>query len=305
MVRYGRRMLLVVGVLSMVFGAAAAVAPASPSQYPVLTWQDEFSGAAVDPAKWTFDIGTGAAQGLTGWGNNELEYYTSRTQNASVSGGALHIKAIKENYSGSAYTSARLKTAGLFSQEGGRFEFRAALPLGQGLWPAIWLMPATNTYGGWAASGEVDILEAKGQINNVVQGTIFYGGEWPNQRQSTQTYTLPGGGTINQFHTYALEWDPTEIRWYVDDRLYETQTHWWSGSLNDNGTFPAPFDQPFYIIMNLAVGGNYVGDPNTNTPFPAEMQVDYARVYTAPEPATLGLLAVGGLLAVLKRRRAA
>jgi beta-glucanase (GH16 family) len=262
-----------------------------------LTWQDEFTGAAIDTSKWKFDLGNGPP---AGWGNNELEYYTSRTQNAFVQSDVLHIKAIKESYSGYNYTSARMKTKDLFSQTYGRYEFSAKLPLGQGLWPAVWMMPQDSAYGGWAASGEIDILEAKGQNSSVVQGTIFYGGAWPNQKSSTKTYTLPGGGSIADFHEYVLEWEPTEIRWYVDGYLYETQNSWYTTGY----PYPAPFDKPFYVIMNLAVGGNYVGSPNSSTPFPSEMQVDYIRVYTAvPEPGTLVLLGASavGLLLVARR----
>ena len=270
------------------FGLGAA------ANYPYASWQDEFDGTTVEPARWTYDIGTGSQYGLTGWGNNELQYYTDRPQNASVSNGTLKITALKESYGGQAYTSARLKTQGLFSQAGGRFEIRAALPTGQGIWPAIWMMPASDTYGGWAASGEIDIMEAKGQQPDRVNGTIHYGGVWPSNTSSGSTRILPAGQSITSFHTYALEWDTTgspAIRWYVDDVLYATKTSWWSAG----GAYPAPFDKPFYMLLNLAVGGNYVGSPNSGTPFPATMQVDYVRVSTATPPA-LTLAAASGTI---------
>ena len=248
----------------------------------------------MESARWAFDIGTGTQYGLTGWGNNELQYYTNRSQNASVSNGTLKITALKENYGGQSYTSARLKTQGLFSQAGGRFEIRAALPTGQGFWPAIWMMPASDTYGGWAASGEIDIMEARGQQPDRVNGAIHYGGTWPSNTWSESTRVLPAGQTISSFHTYALEWDTAAtpaIRWYVDDVLYATKTLWWSSG----AAYPAPFDKPFYMLLNLAVGGNYVGSPNASTPFPATMQVDYVRVSTAAPPA-ITLAATSGTL---------
>lgn len=259
----------------------------APSNYPYLTWQDEFDGSTIDNSCWAFDLGTGSQYGLTGWGNNELQYYTSRSQNASVSGGLLRITARKESYGGQAYTSARLKTQGKFDQVGGRFEIRAALPTGQGLWPAIWMLPASDSYGTWAASGEIDIMEARGQQPDRVQGTIHYGGSWPDNVSSSGTRIFPAGQSISGFHTYALEWDATgspAIRWYVDNVLYATKTSWWTSG----GVSPAPFDRPFSMLLNLAVGGNYVGDPNASTAFPATMQVDYVRAYTAaPPPSTL------------------
>jgi autotransporter-associated beta strand protein len=254
------------------------------ADYPYLSWQDEFDGTSIKPSLWTHDIGTGAQYGLTGWGNNELQYYTDRTQNALVGNGMLTIRARAESYGGMSYTSARLKTEGLFSQLGGRFEMRAALPTGQGLWPAFWMLPETNTYGGWAASGEIDIMEARGQQPNRVAGTIHYGGSWPNNVWSESVRTLPSGQTIADFHTYALEWDVSPspaLRWYVDDVLYATKTNWWSSG----GAYPAPFDKPFSLLVNLAVGGNYVGSPDASTPFPAQMQVDHVRVFTAAPPA--------------------
>jgi beta-glucanase (GH16 family) len=271
-----------------------------------MTWHDEFDGAGVDPTKWLFENGTQEPGGPSNWGNNELEYYTNRSNNVYISNGSLHIRAQKEEFGGMHYTSARMKTKGLFSQTYGRFEWGATLPLGQGLWPALWMMPQSNAYGGWAASGEIDVLEAKGQISNAVQGTIVHGGAWPNQKYSTLIYTLPSGQTINQSHEYALEWTPTSIKWFVDGYCYETQTSW--STTNTAGTlnapYPAPFDQPFYLIMNLAVGGDSVGSPNGTTPFPSEMVVDYVRVYEAPEPGTLGLLVLGGLAVARRWRRA-
>jgi len=245
-----------------------------------LVWADEFDGPGIDGTHWTFDLGNGTG----GWGNNELEYYTSRPQNAYVSNSVLHIAALKEAYGGQNYTSAKLKTLGLFSQCYGRFEFRAQLPQGQGYWPALWLMPEDSVYGGWAASGEIDVMENKGSDPSTVLGTLHFGGAWPNNQQSYgPAYTFSGADSVTNFHVYALEWTTNSIQWFVDDQLYETQTSWWSSG----GPYPAPFDQPFYIIMNLAVGGNFGGNPDATTVFPGEMLVDYVRVYegvAAPAP---------------------
>ena len=285
-----RSLLLAVAVVA----SWPQLSPGAAANYPYMSWQDEFDGTSVESARWAFDIGTGTQYGLTGWGNNELQYYTNRSQNASVSNGTLKITALKENYGGQSYTSARLKTQGLFSQAGGRFEIRAALPTGQGFWPAIWMMPASDTYGGWAASGEIDIMEARGQQPDRVNGAIHYGGTWPSNTWSESTRVLPAGQTISSFHTYALEWDTAAtpaIRWYVDDVLYATKTLWWSSG----AAYPAPFDKPFYMLLNLAVGGNYVGSPNGSTPFPSTMQVDYVRVSTAAPPA-ITLAATSGTL---------
>ena len=254
--------------------------PGPTNAYWQLVWNDEFGGDSINPNHWTFDIGTGPP--YPGWGNNELEYYTSRTNNAYVAGGLLHIVAQKESYNGSSYTSAKLKTLGLFSQTYGRFEFRAKLPQGQGYWPALWMMPVNSVYGGWAASGEIDVMENSGSDLVDVAGIIHYGGVSPTQKQSSgPSYTFPAGDSVTNFHVYALEWTSNAFNWYMDNQLYETQTYWWSSG----GSYPAPFDQPFYLIMNLAVGGNLVGSPNAGTFFPGEMQVDYVRVYVwAPTP---------------------
>ena len=236
-----------------------------------LAWSDEFDGSAINTNNWTFDIGNG----FSGWGNHERECYTRRPQNVCVTNGILHIIAQKEFYGGQNYTSAKLKTWGLFSKKYGRFEFRAKFPGGQGYWPALWLMPEHSTYGRWPASGEIDIMENKGNNPTVVRGTIHYTGADGRHLQSAGGYTFPRNDGVTNFHVYLLEWTTNTISWYVDGQWYETQTRWSTAG----GAYPAPFNQPFYIIMNLAVGGNYGGDPDTNTVFPGDMQVDYVRVY--------------------------
>ncbi len=276
----------------------AATQPSAPAPAPAgwkLAWNDEFSAPEIDKTKWDFDHGTHLPTGNNtwqpGWGNNELEYYTARPENAYVRDGSLHLKAIKESYKGSQYTSARLKTHGLFSKKYGRFEFRAKLPTGQGIWPAIWMLPEESKYGGWAASGEIDILEARGQEPNKMLGTLHYGSHWPANAHSGADYVFPDHGTIADFHVYAFEWEPDEMRFYVDDHLYQTQNFWWSCSDMDGpkgvepvneselNPWPAPFNQPFYITLNVAIGGNFLGNPNKTTVFPAEMEIDYIRVY--------------------------
>ena len=254
------------------------------------TWADEFDGDTIDKKKWDFDISNGyykeeAKQWISGWGNDELQYYTDQPNNVFLADGMLHIKAIKEKKEGFEYTSAKVisrgrKGAELFNQKYGRFEFRAKLPTGQGIWPALWMLPQKDTYGTWAASGEIDILEARGQKPHEILGTLHYGSKWPSNKHSSETYQLPDGATIADFHVYALEWEPGEMRWYFDGKLFATQTSWWSSDKTDkNGgavpteqseikDWPAPFDHPFYIIMNVAVGGKFLGNPDETTEFP-------------------------------------
>lgn len=282
------------------FAGAGAPTAAAPAGWN-LVWSDEFGGDAIDQAKWDFDIGNGfyaydANQWVGGWGNNELQYYTRDPDNAFVKDGLLHIRAVKESLHNCGYTSARMKSrkkdgGSLFNRTYGRFEFRAKLPVGRGVWPAIWMLPQAEKYGSWAASGEIDILEARGQEPTKVLGTLHYGSRWPANANTSRELVFPDNGTIADFHIYTLEWEPGEMRWYVDGRPYATQTFWWSSSKTDGdkgakpaaesdlNPWPAPFDQPFYLIMNLAVGGNFLGNPDKTTVFPAEMLVDYVRVY--------------------------
>lgn len=269
-----------------------------------LVWSDEFSGSSIDPKKWDFDIGNGfynydAKVWINGWGNGELQSYTRRPDNVFVSDGLLHIRTIKESYDRSGWTSARLKTrhrdgSQLFAQKYGRFEIRAKLPTGQGVWPALWMLPQDQPYGGWAASGEIDILEVRGQEPRKVLGTLHYGSKWPANAHASREFTFPEGESVADFHVYSVEWEPGEIRWYIDGKKYATQSFWWSSSKSgergganpasdaDLNPWPAPFDQPFYLIMNVAVGGNFVGPPDESTKFPVEMLVDYVRVYDKP-----------------------
>ena len=265
------------------------------------TWSDEFKGNAIDPINWDFDIGNGfyeygANQWISGWGNNELQYYTRDEGNAFVRGGMLHIRVLKESLHNCGYTSARMKTrnklgAALFAQRYGKFEIRARLPTGQGIWPAIWMLPAQEKYGGWASSGEIDIMEARGQRPNEVLGTLHFGSRWPANTEVSSTHLFPKGESISDFHTYALEWEPSEIRWLVDGKLFARKSFWWSSSKVEGGKgqmpkkegdlnpWPAPFDQPFYLILNVAVGGKFPGNPDATTKFPAEMVIDYVRAY--------------------------
>jgi beta-glucanase (GH16 family) len=266
-----------------------------------LVWADEFDGKEIDRAKWDLDTGNGfydydANRWISGWGNDELEYYTRDPANAFVKDGMLHLRALKESLHGCGYTSAKLKTrkrdgSPLFKQMYGRFEFRAKLPTGRGLWPALWMLPQDNKYGGWPSSGEIDVMEARGQESNKVLGTLHFGSRWPENTHQSHEYVLPQGGTIADFHVYALEWEPGEVRWSVDGRQYAAQSFWWSCGKTAGGKgikptkeadlfpWPAPFDQPFYLVMNLAVGGKFLGNPDRTTVFPAEMIVDYVRVY--------------------------
>jgi beta-glucanase (GH16 family) len=291
-------------VLGIAVGLAPLHAPGAADPAPPgwkLTWSDEFDGPEIDRKKWDFDIGNGffnydANQWIHGWGNNELQYYTREPENAFIKDGMLHIRAVKESLHGCGYTSARMKTrkrdgSALFNQTYGRFEFRAKLPTGKGVWPALWMLPQDEKYGGWAASGEIDVMEARGQEPNKVLGTIHFGGKWPTNTHLGDEYLFPAGTSIADFHVYAVEWEPGEIRWSVDGKVFETRSFWWSTNRTegakglapkkeaDLNPWPAPFDRPFYLVMNVAVGGQFLGNPDKTTVFPAEMVVDHVRVY--------------------------
>ena len=238
-----------------------------------LVWSDEFNGTSLDTSKWSYQIGDGCDINLCGWGNNELQWY--QADNVRVADGVLTITARRESANGRNFTSARIRTLDRGDWRYGRFEIRAQLLQGQGLWPAIWMLPSDPAYGGWAASGEIDIMELVGHQPARVHGTLHYGGEAPANEYSGDWYQLSSGTFADDFHVFALEWEEGEIRWYVDGVHYQTQTEWYS----TGGPYPAPFDRRFHLIMNVAVGGNWPGNPDLSTPFPQAMEVDWVRVY--------------------------
>lgn len=255
-----------------------------------LVWNDEFSGKKIDTNKWDFQLGTGSQYGLQGWGNNELQYY--RKENAFIKDGKLVLEARKENYEGCAYTSARLRTVKddgteLFTKTYGRIEARIKMPKGNGIWPAFWLLPATTDYGVWASSGEIDILEAKGRLPNRIYGTVHFGQAWPGNKNTGGMYKFPAGETIENFHIYSLEWEPGILRWLVDGSVYYETSQWWSlgAGQSEPYAYPAPFDKPFYILLNFALGGNYDGGvAPEDSDLPAQMLIDWVRVYEKDEP---------------------
>jgi beta-glucanase (GH16 family) len=238
-----------------------------------LTWSDEFDGAAgslPDAAKWTFDIGTGN----NGWGNNELEYYTNRPENISEDGkGNLVITAIKESYQGSSYTSARIKTKGIFDQKYGRFEAKIKSPYGQGLWPAFWMLGNNVDTDSWPLCGEIDIMEIKGQMPSVVYGTL-HGPGYSGANPISSSYTLINNRFDTDFHIFAMEWNENKIDFFVDNYLYKRVN---KSDVEVKGKWV--YDHPFFLILNLAVGGNFLGGPNSQTTFPQKMTIDYVRVY--------------------------
>lgn len=266
-----------------------------------LVWSDEFEGETIDTDKWGFEVN------CAGGGNNELQCYTAREDNAQVSDGKLQIITREESYAGPSmfdddsnydpedtsaqrdYTSARLRSKGKGDWKYGRIEINAKMPQGQGIWPALWMLPSDWVYGGWPQSGEIDIFEAvntNAAGGNEVHGTLHYGFPWPDNRYSG-TATTPEANIWEEFHTYAIEWEEGAIHWFVNDTHFATQTSdgWFNYYWEDEtrgykvGDGAAPFDQQFHLIMNIAVGGNWPGSPNEQTQFPQTMEVDYVRVY--------------------------
>jgi beta-glucanase (GH16 family) len=248
-----------------------------------IVWSDEFDGSAINTNIWTYDTGGG------GWGNNELENYTSRTNNAFVTNGLLHIVGRQETLDSSSYTSARMKSEGLFSFTYGRLEWRAQLPYGVGLWPALWMLGTNINSIKWPSCGEIDVMENTGTNSFMAQSSIHYGGD------GTAVYKFFDGGAVTNFHTYTLDWTTNALLFYVDGHLFETQSGAWG---NGDGASPFPFNQPFFLVMNMAIGGNYVGNPpetniNAGTIFPAEVLVDYVRIYNTTEPFRIAVKQTG------------
>ena len=265
-------------------GACGSPGPKTGTPHPplapwTLVWSDEFEGAAgagVDRSRWTFDLGGG------GWGNQELQTYTDRTANASLDGdGNLVIVASRETFTASDgiarhYTSARLKTQGIFARTYGRFEGRMQIPYGQGIWPAFWMLGADIPTVGWPACGEIDIMENIGREPSTVHGSLHAPQSAPGPGSTTSSFAPPAGQRFaDDFHVFAVEWEPSEVRFYADSDLYATRR---AADLPAGARWV--FDHPFFIILNVAVGGTWPGPPDATTTFPQRMRVDYVRVYS-------------------------
>jgi beta-glucanase (GH16 family) len=275
--KYAKPALVFLFLAALLCGSAAAQAQ---GRYRKLAFKDEFnaaSGAAIDTTKWT------AETGGAGWGNQELQYYTTSTENAFHDGaGSLVIKAVKLNppltlscwYGTCQYTSARLITKGKFEQKYGRFEARLKVPRGQGLWPAFWMLGNNIDTVGWPTCGEIDIMENIGREPTIVHGTV-HGPGYSGGGSIGAAFSLPGNPAFaDDFHVYATEWSENSIRFYVDGNLYRTITP---------NNLPAGaqwvFDHPFFMILNVAVGGQWPGNPDATSVFPQTMMIDYVRVY--------------------------
>lgn len=273
MTRFGR---LIGQSLALVACAMAVIASSAVcARHPTrpnwkLAWQDEFNGPAgqlPDPARWAFDVGTD-------WGNGQLEFDTARPENVALDGaGHLGITARQELYQGHNYTSGRINTNGRFAQSGGRFEARMRMPSCPGLWPAFWLLGSNFAAVSWPACGEIDIMEFRGQEPSLLHGSL-HGPGYSGGAAITQSYTVPGATLDASFHVYAVEWSSSAITWSIDDHVYQTVG---PGSLAPGTAWV--FDHPFFIILDLAVGGGFVGPPDATTTFPQQLLVDYVRVY--------------------------
>ena len=275
-----RRIALVLRSLLLACATTAVLAPSacggggSAAPNWQLAWSDEFTETALDTTKWTVDTGNS-------FGTGQQDYDTARPENVSFDGENLVLTARAESYQGASYTSGRIETGGRFAQAYGRFEARIQIPSGQGMWPGFWLLGDDYTQVGWPQCGELDIMESRGAVPGTVLGSMH----GPGGDSYTAAYTLPNGASFSDdFHVFALEWEPGVARWYVDGNLYETQ-------LADllPTTQPWVFDHPFFIILDLAVGGSFGGPIATSTALPQSMRVDYVRVYTnGPPPSDAG-----------------
>ncbi len=225
-----------------------------------LIWSDEFSGNTLNSDNWNFDIGTGN----WGWGNNELQYYTNSYQNIFLANGVLHIMAKQQSFGTSNYTSSRINTSNKFNFTYGRLEARIKLPMGQGLWPAFWLLGQNINEVSWPACGEIDVMEHVNN-NDYINGTLHWNQNGHQYNGSTASFDP------NTFHQYMIEWDETKIQWFIDGINFKT--------VNITSNSMSAFHEPFFIILNLAVGGLWPGSPDNTTLFPSEMLVDYIRYY--------------------------
>lgn len=267
--------ILIVAVICLVFLTVIPLAvnaqingASSYSPQWKLVWSDEFNGPAgspVDSAKWEYDLGG------WGWGNEEAEYYTNRTKNVYQENGFLVIQALRENYESWEYTSGRIKTKGKFEPLYGRIEARIKLPFGQGIWPAFWMLGNDIDTNNWPNCGEIDIMENLGREPYIIHGTI-HGPGYSGAGGPTNLFQSENKKISDDFHVYAIEWEPNRIRWYFDDQCYYTISP-------DDILDKWVFEHPFFILLNVAVGGSWPGYPDGTTVFPQKMLIDYVRVY--------------------------
>ncbi|OAN64000.1 glycosyl hydrolase family 16 [Balneola sp. EhC07] len=240
-----------------------------------LIWSDEFdgaTGASLDQSKWNFEIG----RGQNGWGNNELQYYTDRTENAALDGeGNLVITAREESFEGANYTSSRITTQDKLEITYGRIEARIKTPFGQGLWPAFWLLGTSNSGEIWPQIGEIDVMELRGQQPTKIASTV-HGPGYSAGNGISGDYNLTNSRFDTEFHVFAAEWFTDKIDFYVDGFLHHTVTK----EQIENAGNEWVYNDPFFVILNVAVGGNYVGSPNQSTRFPQSMTIDYVRIYS-------------------------
>ena len=238
-----------------------------------LVWSDEFNAPKLNFSKW--DI----CEDAFGGGNQELQLYTDRLKNVRVDNGKLIIEAHRDspNVQGTSrkFSSGKVRTKHRGDWRYAKIEIRAKLPIGKGIWPAIWMLPTDEKYGSWAASGEIDIMELNGNNPSELLGTLHYGGQWPRNRSSGSKKKLSKGTFADEFHVFGIEWAEGVIHWTLDGESWQKQKKW----SVDKIPFPAPFDQRFHLILNIAVGGRFVGSPSLKTNFPVKMEVDWIRVY--------------------------
>ena len=259
------KLILLIVLITTLTGCNTKTAEITPPPGYQLVWNDEFDGRSINTKNWTYDIGG------WGWGNGEAQYYTDRPENARVEKGMLVIEALQEKYEESYYTSARLKTQGLQNFQYGIIEARLKVPEGKGLWPAFWMLGSSFDGSNWPDCGEIDIMEYIGKEPDLIMGTAHgpgYSGALGIGQWNRQTFNI-----ADDFHTYAIEWQEGKIDWYFDGELYHTLTY------DDMNGREWVFDQPFFIILNLALGGQLPGPIGLDVQFPKQYLVDYVRVF--------------------------
>lgn len=260
----------------VLLAAALAFPLTAAAQCPSMVWNDEFDGTALDSSKWTLQTGDGCAEGICGWGNNELQTY--QAENVSVSNGTLTLTAREQRVRNKNYTSGRIRTLGKGDWTFGRFEARLRLPQGQGIWPAFWMLPTDEVFGGWPSSGEIDVMEMIGHLPATVYGTLHFGTSPQTAQNDGTTFELADGIFADGFHDFAVEREAGVIRWMVDDVLFFERT------AADIAPANWPFDERFHFLLNVAVGGNFPGNPDATTVFPQTLTADWVRVWDGNFP---------------------